>query len=213
MEQAVPAWGSWQTWYAQDGATVTGAPSSDQQVFSVVSDPWPLLDLQGDAPLVGGFVLGGAVPCAAPSGYVVDHVRLLVSGSLVMNLGCQVQLTCVLGGETSTARWRTTDGLPDVVLDEELPQRRAAMDRARRPAPTGGVLFADFGETTFLQERCSGAPLPLTITAQVRRRSSEAAVNLTISDVVLEPFLRSQVSGKPDGFIDLEASRAAPVAG
>jgi hypothetical protein len=31
--------------------------------------------------------------------------------------------------------------------------------------------------------------------------------------VVLEPFLRSQVSGKPDGFIDLGASRAAPVAG
>ena len=186
MAAGAPVWGQWTTFYDSAGQvpTMLRSDSEDGLVASFGMDRLQL-DIQGgpDAPFAGAMGLSGSLSVSMPDDYPLVGFLLIVRGLLVKSLGSGAAVSGSIGHATKSVEWPlgSVSGLkaPDP-------------DAQDAPFPEGSFLDTGFNITCFLDDTRPGGvgqppypqlpPLPITISAQVRRRFEDEAIILTVSE-------------------------------
>jgi hypothetical protein len=185
MAAGAPAWGQWTTFYdsADQVPTMARGDSEDGLVVSFTMNRLEL-NVQGgpDAPFAGAMGLSGSLSVSMPDEYPLLGFLLIVRGQLIKSLGSEAAVSLSIGHTTKSIEWPlgSASGLrtPDSDTDEDS-------------FPEGSFLDTGFNGLCFLEDTRPGGvgeppypqlpPLPITISAQVRRRFVDESVNLTIA--------------------------------
>ena len=184
MAAGAPEWGEWTTFYDSAGQvpTMTRNDSEDGLVASFGMDRLEL-NVQGgpDAPFAGAMGLSGSLSVTMPDDYPLVGFLLIVRGHLVQSLGSEAAVSYSIGHATKSIEWPlgSVSGL-----------KAPGPDAGEEPFPEGSFLDTSFNAVSFLEDTRPGGvgqppfpqlpPLPITISAQARRRFVDESIILTI---------------------------------
>jgi hypothetical protein len=184
MAAGVPAWGEWTTFYDSAGQvpTMIRNDSEDGLVASFGMDRLEL-NVQGgpDAPFAGAMGLSGSLSVNMPDEYPLVGFLLIVRGQLIKSLGSGAAVSWSIGHATKSVEW-PLGGASGLAAPDP--------DAEDASFPQGSFLETGFNVTCFLDDTRPGAvgqppypqlpPLPITISAQARRRFVDESVILSI---------------------------------
>jgi hypothetical protein len=184
MGAGAPKWGAWTTFYDSAGQvpTMARADSEDGIVASFGMDRLELnVGGDQDAPFAGAMGLSGSLSVTMPDEYPLLGFLLIVRGNLLKSLGSEAAVSYSIGHATKSIEWPlgSVSGLKD-----------PGPDAGEEPLPEGSILDISFNAVSFLEDTRPGGvgqppypqlpPLPITISAQARRRFVDESIILTI---------------------------------
>ena len=186
MAAGTPAWGQWTTFYDSAGQvpTMARSDSEDGLVGSFGMDRLEL-NVQGgpDAPFAGAMGLSGSLSVTMPDDYPLVGFLLIVRGQLLKSLGSEAAVSWSIGHATKSVEWP---------LGSASGLKTPGPDAGEEPFPEGSFLDTGFNVTCFLEDTRPGGvgqppypqlpPLPITISAQARRRFVDESIILTITE-------------------------------
>lgn len=184
MTAGAPKWGQWTTFYDSAGQvpTMARADSEDGIVASFGMDRLELnVGGDQDAPFAGAMGLSGSLSVIMPDEYPLLGFLLIVRGNLLKSLGSEAALSYSIGHATKSIEWP---------LGSASGLKAPDPDAGDQPFPEGSFLDTSFNAVSFLEDTRPGGvgqppypqlpPLPITISAQARRRFVDESIILTI---------------------------------